>query len=174
MCGFVGVLNPNKIDENYKEIVKKMADEIIHRGPNSDGYFFDDSAAFGFRRLSMVDLSSCGDQPFYTEDKTKVMVFNGEIYNYKEIRAELIEDGYEFISNTDSEVLLKGYDKWGEKVLNKLRGMFAFAVWDMENQELFLARDFFGIKPLYYTMNTKDGSVLFGSEIKSFLKILTL
>ncbi|QQK08367.1 asparagine synthase (glutamine-hydrolyzing) [Miniphocaeibacter halophilus] len=170
MCGFVGVFNPNKIDENYKPILKEMADEIIHRGPNSDGYFFDNSVAFGFRRLSMVDLSSCGDQPFYTEDKTKVMVFNGEIYNYKEIREELIKDGYEFISNTDSEVLLKAYDKWGEKVLNKLRGMFVFVVWDMKNQELFMARDFFGIKPLYYTMNTKDGSLLFGSEIKAFLK----
>ncbi|MDL2311212.1 asparagine synthase (glutamine-hydrolyzing) [Peptostreptococcaceae bacterium OttesenSCG-928-C18] len=170
MCGLVGAYNPNKIDVNFKNIIKDMADEIIHRGPNSDGYFIDKNLAFGFRRLSMVDLSDSGSQPFYTKDKSKVMVFNGEIYNYKEIKEELLQDGYEFISKTDSEVLLYGFDKWGEKILDKIRGMFAFAVWDMKKEELFIARDFFGIKPMYYTNNTKDGSFLFGSEIKSFLK----
>ncbi|WP_100065807.1 asparagine synthase (glutamine-hydrolyzing) [Miniphocaeibacter massiliensis] len=170
MCGTVGIYNPNKIYGNYKKIIKDMADEIIHRGPNSDGYHIDESVAFGFRRLSMVDLSSNGSQPFYTKNKDKVMVFNGEIYNYKGIKKELLEDGYEFISKTDSEVLLYGYDKWGEKILDKVRGMFGFAVWNKEKEELFIARDFFGIKPLYYTRNTTDGSLLFGSEIKSFTK----
>ena len=170
MCGIVGIYNPNKIDENYKDIIKTMADEIIHRGPDSDGYYLDESVAFGFRRLSMVDLSDCGSQPFYTDDKTKVIIFNGEIYNFREIREELKVLGYKFNSGTDTEVLLKGYDKWKEKILDKVRGMFAFAIWDNVEKELFIARDFFGIKPLYYTRNTKDGSLLFGSEIKSFLK----
>lgn len=170
MCGYVGIFNPNKIDDSYKSIVKDMADEIIHRGPNSDGYFLDETVALGFRRLSMVDLSGCGSQPFYTKDKTKVMVFNGEIYNYKEIREELKEFGYEFVSNADTEVLLYGYDKWQEKILDKVRGMFSFVIWDIKENELFMARDFFGIKPLYYSLNTTDGSMIFGSEIKSFLK----
>ena len=140
-----------------------MADEIIHRGPDSYGYYLDESVAFGFRRLSMVDLSDCGSQPFYTDDKTKVIIFNGEIYNFREIREELKVLGYKFNSGTDTEVLLKGYDKWKEKILDKVRGMFAFAIWDNVEKELFIARDFFGIKPLYYTRNTKDGSLLFGS-----------
>lgn len=170
MCGIAGIYNFNKIDDNYKKIIKDMTDEIIHRGPDSDGFYVDNSVALGFRRLSIKDLSEAGNQPLYTVDKTKVMIFNGEIYNYKALREELKVFGYEFKSDTDSEVVIYGYDKWGEDLLNKLRGMFAFAIWDNVKEELFLARDFFGIKPMYYTQNTKDGSLIFGSEIKSFLK----
>lgn len=170
MCGIAGILNFNKIDDSYKNIIKSMTDEIVHRGPDSDGFYLDSNVAFGFRRLSMQDLSESGNQPLYTADKSKVLIFNGEIYNYKALREELKEDGYVFNSTTDSEVVIYGYDKWGEKLLDKVRGMFAFAIWDTIKEELFIARDFFGIKPLYYTENTKDGSFLFGSEIKSFLK----
>src|SRR5699024_79501 len=126
--------------------------------------------SFGFRRLSIIDLSSEADQPFYNADRTKILIFNGEIYNYKELREELIKEGYKFKSETDSEVIIHGYDFWGKDILDRLRGMFAFAVWDTKKKELFIARDPFGIKPLYYTQNTKDGNLIFGSEIKGFLE----
>ena len=163
MCGFVGFVDKAK---NKKKIIKDMADIIKHRGPDSDGYYVDDNFAVGFRRLSIIDLAG-GDQPIYNEDNTKLITFNGEIYNYKEIKEDLIKNGHKFKTNSDTEVLLHGYEEYGAKLLNKLRGMFAFVIYDVKNNSLFGARDFYGIKPLYYYQN--DNEFMFGSEIKSFL-----
>lgn len=163
MCGFVGFVDKEK---NKKKIVKDMAELIKHRGPDSDGYFCDDDVALGFRRLSIIDLNN-GTQPIYNEDNTKVIVFNGEIYNYQEIKEELIAKGHTFKTNTDTEVILHGFEEYSEALLNKLRGMFAFVIYDTNNKELFAARDFYGIKPFYYYLN--DDEFLFSSEIKSFL-----
>ena len=163
MCGFVGFVDKAK---NKKKIIKDMADIIKHRGPDSDGYYVDDNFAIGFRRLSIIDLAG-GDQPIYNEDNTKLITFNGEIYNYKEIKEDLIKNGHKFKTNSDTEVLLHGYEEYGAKLLNKLRGMFAFVIYDVKNNSLFGARDFYGIKPLYYYQN--DNEFMFGSEIKSFL-----
>lgn len=163
MCGFVGYVGK---DSKKKENIKKMADLIAHRGPDSSGYYVDDDIALGFRRLSIIDLDN-GSQPIYNEDKTKVVVFNGEIYNYQELRDELLKCGHDFTTNTDTEVLIHGYEEYGEKLLDKLRGMFAFVIYDIENKEIFAARDFYGIKPFYYSM--MGDTFLFGSEIKSFL-----
>lgn len=144
MCGIVGFYSERKDKE---AIVKKMADRIQHRGPDGEGYYVDDKVALGHRRLSIIDLEG-GKQPMYTEDEKLVIVFNGEIYNYKELTEELKE--YNFMTSSDTEVLLHGYRKWGEELPKKLRGMFAFAIWDKENETLFCSRDHFGIKPLYY------------------------
>ena len=163
MCGFVGYINK---EANKKENIKKMADLIAHRGPDSEGYYTDETIAMGFRRLSIIDLNN-GSQPIYNEDKTKVIIFNGEIYNYQELRKELIEKGYKFKTKTDTEVILHGYEEYREKVLDKLRGMFAFVIYDNQLKEIFAARDFYGIKPFYYA-NMND-TFFFGSEIKSFL-----
>ena len=166
MCGFVGFVGGEEtlMDMN---ILKAMSDRIIHRGPDDADYYMDEDISLGFRRLSIIDLEG-GRQPILNEDKTKVLIFNGEIYNYQEIRKELLEKGHIFTTKTDSEVLLHGYEQWGADLLNKLRGMFAFMIWDKDTKELFGARDYFGIKPLYYTKMGK--TVMFGSEIKSFLE----
>ena len=163
MCGIAGFTN--KIS-NTDEVIEKMMEAIKHRGPDSGGKHVDSGIALGFRRLSIIDLST-GSQPLYNEDRSLVLTFNGEIYNYRELRDELIAAGHCFSTNTDSEVLLHGYEEWGKDMLPKLRGMFAFVIWNSNNQELFGARDFFGIKPLYYTKMGE--SFIFGSEIKSFL-----
>ena len=163
MCGIAGFTN--KIS-NADEVIEKMMEAIKHRGPDSGGKHVDSGIALGFRRLSIIDLST-GSQPLYNEDRSLVLTFNGEIYNYRELRDELIAAGHCFSTNTDSEVLLHGYEEWGKDMLPKLRGMFAFVIWNSNNQELFGARDFFGIKPLYYTKMGE--SFIFGSEIKSFL-----
>ncbi len=163
MCGIVGFADhlPNK-----KEIIEEMKEAIIHRGPDSDGTYLDDDIALGFRRLSIIDLSS-GDQPIFNEDETKVVMFNGEIYNYQEIRKDLIEKGHTFRTHADTEVILHGFEEYGAEILQQLRGMFAFVIWDRVEKKMFLARDFFGIKPMYYAV--MGGSLLFGSEIKAFL-----
>lgn len=163
MCGFVGFVDKEK---NKKKIIKDMADIIIHRGPDSDGYYVDNDIALGFRRLSIIDLDG-GTQPIYNENKDMVIVFNGEIYNYKEIKEDLLEKGYKFSTESDTEVILQGYIEYKEKILDKLRGMFAFIIYDIKNKCVFGARDFYGIKPLYYYTNGKE--FMFGSEIKSFL-----
>lgn len=168
MCGFVGFFDNN---ENKDVILEKMMNRIIHRGPDMGGKFYDDDAALGFRRLSILDLSEAGAQPLYSADGNKVMVFNGEIYNYQDIKDDLISKGYEFRSNTDSEVLIHGYTEYGEDLVNKLRGMFAFCIWDKKEKKAFGARDHFGIKPYYfynYKQNGKE-SLMIASEIKSFL-----
>lgn len=164
MCGFVGFTNTK---DNSNRIIEDMMDKIRHRGPDSGGKYTDEDIALGFRRLSIIDISESGDQPIYNEDKSKVLLFNGEIYNYQTIREELLAKGHTFTTNTDSEVLLHGYEEYGEKLLDKLRGMFAFVIWDKNTKELFGARDFFGIKPMYYAV--MDDTFIFGSEIKSFL-----
>ena len=168
MCGFVGFFD----NSNDKELIlDKMMNRIIHRGPDMGGKYYDDDAALGFRRLSILDLSEAGSQPLYSKDGSKVLVFNGEIYNYEEIKSDLISKGYTFNSNTDSEVLIHGYDEFGVDLVNKLRGMYAFCIWDNVEKTAFVARDHFGIKPLYYYEYEQDGRVclLIGSEIKSFL-----
>jgi len=163
MCGFVGFVDKAK---NKKKIVKDMADIISHRGPDSDGYYVGDNCALGFRRLSIIDLDG-GSQPIYNEKKDKVIVFNGEVYNYQEIKDDLLKKKHIFSTNTDTEVILHGYEEYGDKILNKLRGMFAFIIYDIKENIIFGARDFYGIKPLYY-YQTED-EFMFGSEIKSFL-----
>ena len=165
MCGFAGFMNTPQV-ASPENVIRAMADRIVHRGPDDADYYVDGDIALGFRRLSIIDLEG-GRQPIVNEDGTKVLTFNGEIYNYREIKEELLKAGHVFKTATDSEVLLHGYEEYGEKLLNKLRGMFAFVIWDKEKQELFGARDFFGIKPLYYAK--MEGTLMFGSEIKSFL-----
>ncbi len=161
LCGFTGELVDK---ETY---LRQMTEKIIHRGPDSDGFYTDADIAMGFRRLSIIDLGA-GDQPLYNEDKTLVLTFNGEIYNYKTLRAELLEKGHTFVTESDSEVLLHGFEEWGEELLPRLRGMFGFAIWNTVKKELFLARDPFGIKPMHYT-RLADGRLVYGSEIKSIL-----
>lgn len=164
MCGFVGFTN--KIND-ASIVLGKMMNRIKHRGPDSDGKYVDEQIAMGFRRLSIIDLSDQGSQPIFNEDKSLVLTFNGEIYNYKDLREELVASGHKFYTQTDSEVLIHGYEQWGENMLDKLRGMFAFVIFNKNTNEVFGARDFFGIKPLYYA---KMGETLmWGSEIKSFL-----
>lgn len=163
MCGFVGYVNQTDVQD---EVIEKMANRIRHRGPDDEAFFRDNNVSMGFRRLSIIDLAH-GKQPMYNQDQTKVLTFNGEIYNYKEIRKELKELGYNFRTEVDSEVLIHGYDAWGPELLQKTRGMYAFAIYNQKENEVFLARDHFGIKPLYYY---DDGETfLWASEIKAFL-----
>jgi asparagine synthase (glutamine-hydrolysing) len=169
MCGFVGFAD-SVIGIDNSKVINDMMDTIKHRGPDSGDFFSDDRVTLGFRRLSIIDLSEEGTQPMYNEDGSLVLVFNGEIYNYQELRSELLRKGHIFKSDSDSEVVVHAYEEYGVDLLQKVRGMFAFAIWDKTNETMFLARDFFGIKPLYYTQNTVDNSLIFGSEIKSFLK----
>ena len=165
MCGFVGFCSKNVKDKN---VIKEMNNQIIHRGPDSDGYYFDKDVNFGFRRLSIIDLHE-GSQPILNEGGDIAIIFNGEIYNYQELREDLVAKGYKFKTHTDTEVILHGYEEYGEEgILAKLRGMFAFTIWDSKKEKLFGARDHFGIKPYYYAL--LDGDLLFGSEVKSFLK----
>lgn len=165
MCGIVGFTGQQ---ENKREQITSMNDLIAHRGPDGEGYFIDDNIALGHRRLAILDIA-CGIQPMISEDKEIIVIFNGEIYNFLTIREELEKLGYNFVTkNSDTEVLIHGFKEWGEKVVDKLRGMFSFAIWNTEKQELFCARDHFGIKPFYYYV-TKSNNVLFGSEIKSFM-----
>lgn len=160
ICGFTGEV----IDRD--KTIHKMTEIITHRGPDSDGFYLDDKISMGFRRLSIIDLEA-GSQPIYNEDKSLVLTFNGEIYNYRDLRKELIEAGHEFYTETDSETLIHGFEEWGVDLLNKLRGMFGFAIYNKKDGSVFIARDFFGIKPMHYTLI--DGELVYGSEIKSIL-----
>lgn len=168
MCGFIGFFDTR---ENKEVIVERMMDRVIHRGPDMGGKYIDAHCGLGFRRLSILDLSEAGAQPLYSEDGNKILVFNGEIYNYTEIREDLMSKGYKFKSNTDSEVLIHGYDEYGEVLVNKLRGMFAFCIWDKVEQKVFAARDNFGIKPFYFYEYEYNGqkALMIASEIKAFL-----
>ena len=161
ICGFTGYLNDNG------ETLERMMDKIRHRGPDSEGKYIDDNVSLGFRRLSIIDLKG-GDQPIANEDKSKEICFNGEIYNYKELREDLIKKGHVFSTGADTEVILHGFEEYGEQILDKLRGMFAFVIWDVTEKRLFAARDMFGIKPFYYTIH--DGHLVYASEIKSILE----
>jgi len=164
VCGFVGFTGEVN---NSNEVLKNMLDTIVHRGPDSSGTYNDKEISIGFRRLSIVDLAN-GSQPMFNEDNSLVLVFNGEIYNSKIIRENLIKSGHIFKTTTDSEILLHGYEEYGENLLQKLRGMYAFVIWDKNKKRIFGARDIFGIKPFYYCK--MNGTFMFGSEIKSFLK----
>ncbi|MCL2014965.1 MAG: asparagine synthase (glutamine-hydrolyzing) [Defluviitaleaceae bacterium] len=161
MCGFCGFAG-NEINSN---IIYGMMEKIAHRGPDSDGTYFDNDIAIGFRRLSIIGLNG-GEQPIFNEDKSLVLVFNGEIYNYRDLQAELKSRGHIFSTQTDSECLLHLYEEYSSNMLHHLRGMFAFAIYDINKKTLFAARDFFGIKPFYY--GSSGDTFFFGSEIKSF------
>ncbi len=163
MCGIVGFAGPCPDRDN---VLSAMTRAIAHRGPDSGNCFLDDGIALGIRRLSIIDLET-GSQPILNEDRTKVLVYNGEIYNYRVLRADLVARGHQFTTQTDSEVLVHGYEEFGDALLPKLRGMFGFVIWDSVKKELFGARDSFGIKPFYYAQ--MGDSFLFGSEIKAFL-----
>ncbi|MCI8921793.1 MAG: asparagine synthase (glutamine-hydrolyzing) [Acutalibacter sp.] len=165
MCGFVGFMNSPQVQEPGP-VIRAMADRIIHRGPDDAHYYDGKDISLGFRRLSIIDLEG-GRQPILNEDGSKVLVFNGEIYNYQELREDLLKRGHSFTTKSDSETILHGYEEFGPEILQKLRGMFAFVIWDKNKKKLFGARDIFGIKPFYYYK--KDGQFMFGSEIKSFL-----
>ena len=160
MCGIAGSID---LHDNKKDIIKDMCDRIQHRGPDGKGYYVDEYIALGHRRLSIIDLKG-GGQPMYSNDDRYVIVFNGEIYNYKDLKKEL---KYDFKTTCDTEVLIAGYIKWGKEMLSHLRGMFAFAIYDKKEKELFCARDHFGIKPFYYYND--NNAFIFASEIKAFL-----
>ncbi len=166
MCGFVGFTDPLA---QKKAVLEAMMARIVHRGPDMGGTFAADGVALGFRRLSILDLSSAGAQPMASEDGNVVVVFNGEIYNFKELRAALEARGHTFHCGADTEVLIHGYEEYGTGLVDRLRGMFAFALWDAKKRRLFGARDIFGIKPFYYYPIPDGSGLLFGSEIKAFL-----
>ncbi len=166
MCGIIGFATDHQDPAAAKQIAQAMADLIRHRGPDGEGYYADTRAALGHRRLSIIDLAG-GGQPMFNEDGTLVVVFNGEIYNYKALRDRLRRLGHTFATDSDTEVLLHGYEAWGAALPRHLRGMFAFAIWDRAAETLFCARDLFGIKPLYYYQ--RGQTLLFASEIKAFL-----
>ncbi len=166
MCGICGEL---RFDRSVPDMdaLKRMTAKLARRGPDHEGFFNGGALAFGHRRLSIIDLSAHSDQPMVDDDLRLALVFNGTIYNYKELRAELVEMGYDFFSEGDTEVILKSYHAWGEHCVQRFYGMFAFALWDMRDKSLFLARDRFGIKPLYYAL---DGARLrFASTMQSLL-----
>ncbi len=165
MCGFAGFYGGEC--EDRRQVVENMGREIAHRGPDDDGVFTDDTAALGFRRLSIIDLVA-GVQPMHSADDRYVMVFNGEIYNYRELRVDLEQDGAVFKTDSDTETILQTYLRYGTETAARLRGMFAFVIYDKQEKTLYGARDYFGIKPFYYAM--VEGAFLFGSEIKSFLQ----
>lgn len=160
ICGFIGEV------KDSKAVLKKMMDKIAHRGPDDEGMYVDAQAAIGHRRLSIIDLSH-GAQPMYNETGEIAIVFNGEIYNHLDVRKELIEKGHVFANDSDTECLIHAYEEYGTEMLSKLRGMFAFVIWDSKNKTMFGARDHFGIKPFYYYKN--NDNFYFSSEIKSFL-----
>ncbi|WP_250278171.1 asparagine synthase (glutamine-hydrolyzing) [[Clostridium] colinum] len=164
MCGFTGFTGNLA---NKEEVIEKMMNKIIHRGPDSSGIHCDENVTLGFRRLSIIGLEN-GSQPMYNEDGSIVIVFNGEIYNYETIKKELLEKGHIFKSEADTEVLVHLYEEKGMDMLKDIRGMFAFVIYDMNKKELYAVRDFFGIKPFYYSHI--NGNFIFGSEIKSFLE----
>ncbi len=187
MCGICGFIEKNSIEEqtlcalrnkkkrnetawqaipSRERILEMMMTALIHRGPDQGNSWMSENAALGFRRLSIIDLEG-SIQPMVNETKDKILVFNGEIYNYQELRMELLRAGHSFSSQGDSEVLLHGYEEWGERLPEHLRGMFAFAIWNEKKQTFYAARDPFGIKPFYYTL--AEGCLIFASEIKSIL-----
>ncbi len=166
MCGIAGVLNLNG-EAVSPVVIGKMTDAIAHRGPDGEGFFTEKYIGLGHRRLAIIDLSPAGHQPMHSWDGRYIITYNGEVYNFRELRVELESLGYQFHSQTDAEVVVNAWAQWGKKALLKFNGMFAFAVWDKENRQLTLVRDRYGIKPLYYTH--QDDIILFGSEVKAIL-----
>tara|TARA_A100001388_G_scaffold275967_1_gene262568 strand:- start:819 stop:2636 length:1818 start_codon:yes stop_codon:yes gene_type:complete len=167
MCGIAGILSL-KDEKIFEKDIRIMNKAVIHRGPDAEGYFFEDNLALAHRRLSIIDLSQNANQPFFYKDRY-VLVFNGEIYNYLEIKKKLSLLGYDFQTNSDSEVLIKAYAHWGSDAQNMFNGMWAFAIWDRKKKELFCSRDRFGIKPFYWGL--KSNNFYFGSEIKQLRAI---
>jgi len=165
MCGIAGLYANLPLDRLDQEI-RRMTDSLSHRGPDDVGYHLDRRIALGHRRLSIIDLTG-GHQPIFNEDRTRCIVFNGEIFNYRELRTELQAKGHHFSTQSDTETILHAYEEWGEMALHRLRGMFAFCIWDAREETLFLARDRFGIKPLFYAFD--QGKFRFASEMKAIL-----
>jgi asparagine synthase (glutamine-hydrolysing) len=166
MCGICGIVHFDRNRQVDKEILYKMTDSLAHRGPDGRGFYIDNNIGLGHRRLSVIDLST-GSQPMITRDKNLVISFNGEIYNYIELKSELKSLGHIFDTSSDTEVILKAYEEWGFDCQNRLNGMWAFAIWDARQKHLFVSRDRLGEKPLYFSL--RDNSFWFGSEIKSIL-----
>src|SRR5687767_7518747 len=166
MCGIAGILQDDPRATASRALVTAMADRLIHRGPDAEGILVDGPAALGHRRLSIIDVAG-GDQPIYNTDRSIAVVFNGEIYNHRELRRWLEGAGYRFRTNSDTEVLAHAYEHEGPGFVSRLRGMFAFAIWDSRNKRLMLARDRLGKKPLYWYQG--GGKVLFASELKAIL-----
>ena len=167
MCGITGFVNANA-DAVDRAILERMNRAIIHRGPDEDGFYVNAGVGLAMRRLAIIDLAG-GQQPMHNEDRSKWIVFNGEIYNYQEIRADLDKRGHKFYTNSDTEAIVHLYDDFGEGCLEYLRGMFAFAIWDEREQELFVARDRVGKKPLLYS-HQPNGDLIFGSEFRALLE----
>src|SRR5438034_1770569 len=165
MCGIAGIYSATGVARHdLSRQIQEMCSHLVHRGPDDSGYYVRDRIALGHRRLSIIDLET-GRQPIFNEDQTKCVIFNGEIYNYKELRTTLVANGHTFATNTDTEVIVHAYEEWGEQCVTKLNGMFAFAIWDATAEMLFLARDRFGEKPLFYAC--LDGRLVFASELKA-------
>ncbi len=171
MCGICGYINFDKQDYAREQDIRRMCDVIVHRGPDEDGYFVHDNVALGMRRLSIIDLQT-GRQPIANEDKSIWIVYNGEIYNFPELRKELEAKGHIFRTRTDTETIVHAYEEWGVDCPNRFNGMFAFAIWDDRRKQLFLARDRIGIKPLYYYFD--EHRLVFGSELKSIVQLPTV
>src|ERR1051325_9982470 len=167
MCGFAGYVDLQRERPAEREVVARMADTLVHRGPDSAGYFVEGSVGLGFRRLSIIDLEGAV-QPIFNEDGSILLLCNGEIYNYRELRARLRDAGHIFRTESDVEVILHLYEEEGEEFLNRLNGQFSFVIYDRRRRRLFMARDHFGINPLYYTVS--DGVLIFGSEVKALLR----
>lgn len=167
MCGICGFLQTDGSAD--KNILKVMNDQIIHRGPDDEGYYYNGKVGLAARRLSIIDLKT-GHQPLHSHSGNNWITYNGEVYNFQELREDLISRGYKFRTKTDTEVIVNMYEEFGTDFVKKLRGMFAIGIYDLKNDKLILARDHVGIKPLYYTLEGKTGSLIFGSEIKSILK----
>src|SRR5580765_8261555 len=168
MCGIAGVVSATRESNITEALVRHMCDQIVHRGPDDEGIYVADGAGLGMRRLSIIDLSG-GHQPIFNEDHSAWIVYNGEVYNFPELRPELEAKGHRFSTNTDTEMIVHLYEEMGADCVNKLRGMFAFALWDDRRQRLLIARDRLGKKPLHYALHR--GRLYFASEIKSILAV---
>src|SRR5437868_6204531 len=166
MCGICGQFNFVRRDPVERDAIRRMTATITHRGPDDEGYLFDDAVGFGFRRLSIIDLAG-GHQPMSDAEQTVWVILNGEIYNFKELRTQLEQRGHSFRTRSDTEVVIHGYKEWGTDVFNHLNGMFGVAIWDIPNERLVVARDAMGIKLVYYRL--AHGQLTFGSEIRAVL-----
>jgi len=166
MCGIAGIVNKDGAPVD-RELLTRMNEAIRHRGPDDDGFYFSDGVGLAMRRLAIIDLAH-GQQPIHNQDRTAWIVFNGEIYNYRELREELEKLGHQLYTNSDTEAIVHAYDQWGIDCPKYLRGMFAFAIWDERTKSLFLARDRVGKKPLLYAQF--DGQLVFGSEFNALLQ----
>ena len=167
MCGIAGIFATRGDETPPADLLKRMTDAITHRGPDESGHHVEPGVALGHRRLSIIDIAS-GQQPLFNEDRSVAIVFNGEVYNFADLRPELEEQGFTFHTHSDTEVILRAWQAWGPACVQRLRGMFAFAIWDQARKQLFLARDRLGIKPLYYAL-LPNGHFVFGSELKALL-----